>query len=55
LEGKIKGLHTCIKDLWAIIEDIKALNNEKKWKVAKTEEVQGIGGQCAQARRSIGV
>ena len=42
LEDKTKGFHTHIKGLEAEIEDLKALNNEGLWKLAKIEEVWAL-------------
>jgi FtsZ-binding cell division protein ZapB len=54
LEGKIKGLHSCIKLLEGEIEDLKALNNEELKKLAKTEKVQAERGYCASVERGAG-
>jgi hypothetical protein len=35
MEGKIRGLHFCILELEAQIGDLKALDDEGKWKLAK--------------------
>jgi predicted nuclease with TOPRIM domain len=42
LEGEIKGLHSCIKQLEGEIEELKALDDEELKKLAKTEEVQAL-------------
>jgi predicted nuclease with TOPRIM domain len=42
LEGEIKGLHSCIKQLEGEIEELKALDDEELKKLAKIEEVQAL-------------
>jgi predicted RNase H-like nuclease (RuvC/YqgF family) len=42
LEGELKGFHTCIQDLKAEIESLKALDNAGLKKLAKMEEVQAL-------------
>jgi predicted RNase H-like nuclease (RuvC/YqgF family) len=55
LEGKIRGLHTCILDLEAQIEDFKALDNEETWKLAKKEEMQALKASISQLKKELEV
>jgi hypothetical protein len=42
LEGELKGLHSCIQELEAEIDELKALDNEELKTLAKMEEVQAL-------------
>jgi uncharacterized protein involved in exopolysaccharide biosynthesis len=53
LEGEIKGLHSCIKQLEGEIEDMKALDDEELKKLAKTEEVQALEANMHVLERQL--
>ena len=53
MEGEIKGLYSCIKQLEGEIEDLKSLDDDELKKLAKIEEVQALEANMHVLERQL--